>query len=283
MKRLSSRERMLAVLNHQEPDHVPLLFNPFGFKPPSHLQWSTAEERVKAWASLGVDDWLVVHAPSHTYHPDVKVRQWKETISGERWPCMIAEYDTPAGMLRQEVFETDDWMTSDWPSHGSSEISLLDDYNVPRYRSPTIETEADLEKLAYLLGPVSDEDITRFHKEAAGVGRRAAELGVLMIGYGPTGADTVQWLCGPEASILMAMDRPDLFDALMQVVQERDRLATKRRFHRRENLPEVETTLSGRVGRPGAGGQLRTCQLLHHHVHVAASHVRLGAVPGMLS
>jgi hypothetical protein len=274
---------MLAVLNHQEPDHVPLLFNPFGFKPPSHLQWSTAEERVKAWASLGVDDWLVVHAPSHTYHPDVKVRQWKETISGERWPCMIAEYDTPAGMLRQEVFETDDWMTSDWPSHGSSEISLLDDYNVPRYRSPTIETEADLEKLAYLLGPVSDEDITRFHKEAAGVGRRAAELGVLMIGYGPTGADTVQWLCGPEASILMAMDRPDLFDALMQVVQERDRLATKRRFHRRENLPEVETTLSGRVGRPGAGGQLRTCQLLHHHVHVAASHVRLGAVPGMLS
>ena len=96
----------------------------------------------------------------------------------------------------------------------------------PPYRRPTIETEADVEKLAYLLSPVPDENIARFREETAEVKRQADELGVLVAGYGPTGADTIQWLCGPEASILMAMDRPDLFDALMQIVQQRDRRAT---------------------------------------------------------
>jgi uroporphyrinogen-III decarboxylase len=140
---------------------------------------------------------------------------------------MVKEYETPAGILRQEVFETDDWMTSDWPSHESASIGLLDDYNVPRYRRPLIETEEDLEKLKYLFHPVSDEAISRFREETAALARQAAELGVLLVGHGPSGVDTILWLCGAEATVLMAMDRPEMFNALMDIIHERDRRNTE--------------------------------------------------------
>ena len=116
MKQVSSRERMLAALRYQEPDYVPLIFHSFGFQPPRHLKWSNQIEQAQSWLSIGVDAWLNVWPPM-AFHPDVKVRGWKEDLPGERWPCLVKQYETPAGILRQEVFETDVWFRSDWPSH----------------------------------------------------------------------------------------------------------------------------------------------------------------------
>ncbi len=217
----------MAVLRCQQPDHVPLLFSTFGFRPPPHLKWSNQIEEIQSWLSIGIDAWLSVPPPPMTFHPDVKVREWKETVPGERWPCMVKEYGTPAGVLRQEVFETDDWMTSDWPSHTSDSIQLQDDYNVPRYRRPLIETQEDLEKLRYLFHPLPDEAISRFREETEAFARQAARLGVLLVSCGAYGADMIQWLCGPEATVFMAMDRPEMFDALMDIIHEQDRRNTE--------------------------------------------------------
>jgi len=214
---------MMAVLRYQEPDYVPLLFSTFGFQPPPHLRWSNQIEEIQRWLSISVDAWLSIPSPPMTFHPDVKVREWKETVPGERWPCMVKEYDTPAGVLRQEVFETDDWINTDWPSHTSASLSLVDDYNVPRYRRPMIETEEDLEKLKYMFHPLPDEVILRFREETAASARQAAELGVLLVSCGAFGADMSLWLCGAEATVLMAMDRPEMFDALMDIIHEQDR------------------------------------------------------------
>ena len=143
---------MLAVLRRQEPDHVPLILNAFGFKP----WWTTRPlnsqvDMAEAFLELGLDAWLNVDIPL-AFHPDVTVRQRTETIPGEQWPCMVKEYQTPAGVLKQEVFLTDDWVSDQWPGHrgGEPTVNLFDDYNVPRYRRCPIQNQQDLEKLRYL-------------------------------------------------------------------------------------------------------------------------------------
>jgi uroporphyrinogen-III decarboxylase len=223
---MNSRERLLTVLRYQEPDHVPLVFNPFGFVPPPHLAWSNQFEEAQAWLSIGADAWLDV-APPIRYHPDVTTREWLETIPGERWPVMIKEYHTPAGVLRQEVYRTEDWVTEEWPQHkaGDEELRLLDDYSVARYRRAPIQDEQDVERLKYLFHPLSDEAIAEFREGAYAVARRAEELGVMVTGMGINGGDAACWLCGAQGMIDLALEQPELFDALLDVIYERDRHA----------------------------------------------------------
>jgi len=224
MARLSSRERMLSVLRYEEPDRVPLLLNTFGFQPPPPLGWSSQYEEARTWLSLGVDDWLDIWPP-HVFHPDVKVRQWEESRPGDPWPCMVKEYDTPAGVFRQEVYRTDDWVSPEWPTHRDEApgINLLDDYNVPRYRACPIESEQDLEKLRYLIRPVPDEAISGFQERADVVARQARELGVLLVGGASDGADAASWLCGHEPLLFMAMDRPGLFEEMLDIIHVREK------------------------------------------------------------
>ena len=221
MSPLSSRERMLAVLRYEEPDHVPLLFHPFGFQPPPHLAWTNQFEQAQRWLSIGIDAWLTT-SPPMPFHPDVKVHDWEETTPGERWPCLVRDYETPAGVLRQEVYRTDDWISPDWP-HRDEHVRLFDDHNVSRYRKALVETEEDLDKLPYLFHPPSDEAVSQFRDQAAAVARQAEELGVLLVGAGPTGIDAAIWLCGVEGAVLMAMDRPEMFQALLDIIHERDK------------------------------------------------------------
>lgn len=223
MPHLSSRERMLAALRCQQPDHVPLIFNVFGFQPPAHLAWTNQIEQAQRWLSLGVDATLQVSVP-HRFHPQVEVREWQEHTPGERWPLMVKEYHTPAGVLRQEVYRTGDWISSEWPAHSSLEegIELFDDYNVPRSHKFLIETEQDVEKLRYLLHPLSDEEIAHFHDAADALGRCAAELGILLEGNESKGTDALTWLCGVDGMLFMAVDRPELLAALLDVIQEWD-------------------------------------------------------------
>ena len=234
MTGLNSRERMLAALRYQEPDHVPLIFKVFGFQPPAHLSWSNQVEAAERWLSLGVDATLGVGStlgihPPPVFHPDVTVRQWEEDVPGERWPLMVKEYHTPAGVLRQEIYRTNDWVSDDWPGHhgGDESIQLFDDYNVPRSRRFLVETEEDLEKLKYLLCPPSDDDIARFREHATEVARQAERLGVLMEALGSGGTDIVTWLCGVEGMVFMAMDQPEMFEALLDIIQDWDRRTTE--------------------------------------------------------
>jgi len=224
MPRLSSRDRMLATLRYHEPDHVPLLFNSFGFRPPPGLRWSNAVEEAQVWLSLGADAWLSV-SPPHRLHPDVEVREREEAPKEARWPVLVKEYDTPVGTFRQEVYRTDDWGSPDWPTHTDAGrgVRLFDDYNVARYRRCPVEGEEDLEKLKYVLHPLSGAAISEFREHVAAVAGQAEELGVLLVGQGSSGTDAAIWLCGVESLLLMALERPDMFSALLDVIHEWDR------------------------------------------------------------
>lgn len=225
MKPLSSRERLLAVLRYQQPDYVPLLLHPFGWQPwwrprPCGDQIEMAE----AFLAFGLDAWLGV-GPPVVFHPAVKVHQRIERRAEDPWPCMVKEYDTPAGVFRQEVFLTDDWVTPEWPQHkhGEPEVELLDDYNVVRYRTCPIQTEQDLEKLKYLFMPLGDEHAGAFREHAEATARHARRLGVLLYGQASAGTDAAVWLCGVGPLLEMALDRPGMFEALLDVLQARSR------------------------------------------------------------
>jgi len=231
MSKLSSKERLLSTIRYDVTDHVPLIFRTFGVNPPPDLAWSNQYKEAQTWLSLGTDAWLEVSLPQ-TFHPDVTVREWEEVIPGERWALMVKAYDTPAGVLRQEVYRTDDWVSPDWPMHksagdgiqlsGGGGIQLFDDYNVPRSRKHAIETEDDMQKLRYLLHPPSDETIARFQEKVDAVAQQADELGVPIVGWGSSGTDAVTWLCGVEGMVLMALDQPDAFNELLDIVHAWD-------------------------------------------------------------
>jgi hypothetical protein len=223
MRKMSSRERLLTAMRYGEPDHVPLVFNVFGFKPPARLAWSNQYEEAERWLSLDVDATLKVHLPL-TFHPDVKVCSWEEHIPGERWPLMVKEYETPAGPIRQEVFRTEDWVSAEWPSHRqSAEVQLVDDYNVVRSRRFPVENEADVERIRYLLWPPTDEAIGTFRQQAAEVSRQAQRLGVLVESTVSMGTDMATWLCGVKGMVYMALDKPDLFEELLDIIHQRDK------------------------------------------------------------
>ena len=181
MPQMTSRERLMSAMRYQEPDHVPLLFNVFGFQPPEGLAWSNEYEEAQRWLSLGVDATLR-HDAQTGFHPDVQVCSWEEQVPGEQWPLMVKEYQTPAGPIRQEVFRTEDWISPEWPAHknGSREVQLTDDYNVVRSRRFPVETEEDVERIRYLLWPPTGEAIARYRERALEVSRQAQELGVLV-------------------------------------------------------------------------------------------------------
>jgi hypothetical protein len=226
---LTSRERMLAVLHHEQPDHVPLIFNTFGFRPPAELAWTDQYEEAQSWLSLGVDAWLRMPLPLDqgraAFHPDVQVREWVENPPDARWPVMVKEYQTPAGALRQEVYRTEDWVSPDWPMHKGEHqgVDLLDDYNVVRSRRFLIQGEEDLPKLAYLLCSPPDDVISRWREQAAYIGRRAQEMGVMTVSWEPAGADMLTWLCGVDGMLWMALERPDLLSALLEMLHAWDR------------------------------------------------------------
>ena len=127
---MTSRERILAALNGEPPDHTPLTTWCFGLSAPTHLKWerdgqardywyslrmehlhtttvpwTLADDfrRVQAWASLGVDDLLDVSIPWGT---DPEATYTDSVIpAGQEGPyaVLVREYQTPAGPLRHAV------------------------------------------------------------------------------------------------------------------------------------------------------------------------------------
>jgi len=218
---------MLAVLQHEEPDHVPLFFNCFGFRPPPRMRWSNDNEEARAWLSIGLDAWLWTGVPLR-HHPDVTVREWTETIEGEQHPVMVKEYQTPSGPFRQEIYRSDDWVSDDWPGHKSGGgISLFDDYNAVRNRRPPVTSEKGVERLAYLLQTPEGRDLDAFRERTKTLARQAREMGVLLVGQGSCSADALIQLCGAPAMLLMALDEPDLFHRLLDVVHAWDCRSTE--------------------------------------------------------
>ncbi len=223
---MTSRQRMLAALACQEPDHVPcsfMLFKGLHERSSSYLDFVQkqldmgldAYVQLPARAPRVVNDHYNLHGlPVHP-DPRVSIREWKISIAGEH-PILVKEYHTPAGVLRAEVRKTPDWR---WGDH----VPFLDDYIEPRSRKFLVESMADLEALRYLLVPPTPEEAACFREEAQPCLDLASEKGLLVAGGWGVGADTLGWLTGLMNGILLTRRQPELITALLGMVAEWNR------------------------------------------------------------
>ena len=124
---MSSRERMLAALNCEKPDHVPMAFMIFGalnqrLDKPRRGGDRTAV--IEAQIELGLDTIvdLTMFSPhveeiGHSDAPGLPVRfgervktlKWARTPEGRRCPSLHKENVTASGVLSVVVGQTEDW------------------------------------------------------------------------------------------------------------------------------------------------------------------------------
>jgi len=224
---MTSRERMLAALNCQQPDRVPCSFMLYNAL---RDRCQSFEEFIERQIDLGLDTVLQipprppVYANDHynlhglpvSYDPRVTIEEWIEQRIGAPWPILVKEYHTPGGVLRSEVRQTADWP---WHNH----VPFLDDYLVPRSLEFPVTRPEHLEALRYLLVPSTAADIAAFQTEAQPLLDLARQRGLLIAGGWGVGADLAGWIHGLEGMILTTYDRPDFMADLLNLIGEWNR------------------------------------------------------------
>jgi hypothetical protein len=225
--RISSKERLLAAINHSSVDYPPFYqkFWQRGCLSNPSEGWKDQFERVKKTTRLGLEDTVGFSIP-RAFSPEVKILRRKETIPGESNAFLFQEYQTPKGTLKQIVRQTEDW------PHGDN-IPIFNDYVVPRTRSKKylIETEDDVEAISCLFSVLGTDQRRKFEDHANQVKQFARENNVL-IESGATFssqwvdgdsiflADALPWLCGVENALVLARKTPDLIHRLLDVILE---------------------------------------------------------------
>jgi len=224
---LTSRDRLLLAINHEEPDHIPLYLKWWErpFLADRGQGWVDQYERVDRMLDLGLDDTVGFDVP-RPIAPDVRVRVWKEKPAGEAFPLLFKEYETPKGTLRQVVRRT-----ADWP-HGD-DIPLFSDFLAPSSRSVKylIQEVEDIDALSCLFRDLNEGEVEAFRSGAERV-REFAEKRQVLVECGMFseagresaifGADALPWLCGFENFMRKAFREPDFIDRLLGIVHEWD-------------------------------------------------------------
>jgi len=235
---MDSRTRLLAAIKGK-PDHVPLYCWMFGFSPPESLRWGknwytmrlehihtlpypwSIEDdfrRVDKLLSIGLDDILDVSVP-WSVHPDVKIKDDKT-----HYPVLVREYETPAGKLRHAVRKTEDpedgWVIQ--PDY----VPLFEDYNIPRAVEHAFSDTDDIDKLRYLLCEPTKQQMRDFSERMSLIKDFSHRRGVMAQGWSAFGMDGIVWLTGVGKAISMAMEEPDVFQRLVDLMYDFDRLRT---------------------------------------------------------
>jgi len=201
---ISSRERMLAALQCEQPDHVPM--SPYIAQGPwrrEPLYWRNQFQRAEVMLDMGLDPTIDIWLPDPQLHPDVEIETWREQKNGKTY--LTKEYHTPAGVLRQTVHETDDWCH---PDHGPWQptifgiehrngfgVDLFDDYNVSRRTEPWVKGPEDLDKLRYIIRPVSGWQLDEWRMDVERALDFARDHHLMTYVRRSIVGDAFQWFC----------------------------------------------------------------------------------------
>lgn len=224
---ISSRDRMLAALNCETPDHPPCSFMLFGAL---HQSSASYLEFIKHQLNVGLDafvelpprppnvrnDHYNLHGLPVSYHPEVREETSVSTPVGGAAPLLRKIYHTPAGDLTAEVRQTDDWR---WGDH----IPFLDDYLIPRSIKFIVEGPQDLPAFQYLLISPTEAEVAEFKAESASYLDFAKEHGLLVAGGWGVGADMIGWVHGLNTLVYDIYDRPEFVRDLLGMIAEWNR------------------------------------------------------------
>ncbi len=226
-KTLSSRDRMLAALSCQTPDHPPCSFMIFGAL---HQRADSYLDFVERQLALGLDAFVMLpprpplvqndhynlHGLPVSFHPDVQIEESIAIPAGAAEPLMTKVYHTPAGDLTTLVRQTEDWR---WGNH----VPFLDDYLIPRSKKFIVEGPDDLPAFQYLLIPPTEEEVTAFKTESVPVIEFAGKHGLLIAGGWGVGADMIGWVHGLNSLVYDVYDRPDFIRDLLGMIADWNR------------------------------------------------------------
>jgi hypothetical protein len=218
----NSRHRMLAALACQEPDFPPcsfMLFNGLKERSTSYLDFIQRQldlgldacVQLPPRPPLVVSDTYNLHGLPVSFHPEVTLQESKTRYPGSPYPLLVKEYHTPAGVLRTEVNQDEEWPYGD-------HVPFLDDYLETRSRRFLVEGLGDLPALRYLLQPPSQAEIAEFFATSAPLLEFARQRQLLVTGGWGVGADMVGWLYGLENMILASYEQPDFLRELLGLI-----------------------------------------------------------------
>ena len=207
---MTSRERTLAAIAHEQADRVPIHFRQIvSF---NHL-WADDHERVDTLLGMGADACVRIGI-GPCVHEDVRIRDWFDDASDPDYRLACREYETPAGTLRTVMRCTKDC------SYAGG-VPLASDHNISRGVEHLVKSREDLPKLKYLLQRPGKEDIAAFRRGAVIEKRFADQRGIVLVGDGGPGGDLAFWLCG-ENIYYLQQDDPDFVRELLSTIYSVD-------------------------------------------------------------
>jgi len=221
---MTSKERMLGTINYSKVDYIPcefMLF--FNLTNKFKGQDKAIEEELK----MGLDAVVNVGTLEHSFHPDTKYSEWIEKKDGNKY--FYRKLETPEGPLTQKVIQRNNWPTEDF-------FPIFDDYIIPRAEEVFLNAEKDLDKLKYLLGPFSEENIEKLKNRAMEAKKIADKHGLLQIAgemcrnlfneenYSLiSGADIMSWLSGFEDIMTLSLTKPEIVKEYVRIISEWNR------------------------------------------------------------
>jgi hypothetical protein len=252
---MTSKERILCVLNGETPDHIPLTTWCFGFQPPEHLSWKNNGNKINywytkrlehihtlpqewslkddfkralAWQSLEVDDVLEVSVP-WSLSPEVT---WKDSVipagskeGDEQYPVMVREYDTPLGKIHHAVKQTGK-EPDGWPVQ-PKKVPVIEDYNIPRATKHLVCKTLEIDKLKYLYCPPDAKQKKWFDQRMVSVKKFSEEHGLFVQAWTAFGMDAVVWFTGVDGAVTMSMLEPVAFQKLINIIEATDYARTE--------------------------------------------------------
>ena len=228
---MNSKERTLAALRCEEPDHVPLCLDMH----PSYRTGPLANARTQfdvldVLAPLGLDQTVDLWMPIQAPHPDVTVTYERRRDPDGDGYVRCKRYETPAGRLQQVVRETEDWNS---PEHGlfsrstcgdraarTGDLEMLDDYNAPRSKEFLIKSEEDLDRMAYLFQPLTGDALAAWREEALFAKAEAEKRGLAIHARRTFAGSAVLWLCDPQDFLCSIASDPGYVARFLRIIQD---------------------------------------------------------------
>jgi len=208
-KSLSSKERLLLTMEYKETDYLPCCFMMFhGLRDRKPGDWRAF---IDDQLALGLDTIAELPELPFAFHPDVKIREWKEAVPDCDYPVMNKEYETPAGTLLTRVKQTGDW------PHGDH-IEFYDDHNVPRSLRYHVNGLPDLKSFRYMMLPPTADQIRDYREGCAEVKKYAAEKGVLVRGVRGVLIDAAIRFAGVENLVFAAIEEPGYLEEYLGII-----------------------------------------------------------------
>lgn len=226
----SSRERYLTTFKHQEPDRVPIFLD---LHPPffgsNEVKFYNSFERAHLFLKMGCDPMVNIWLPDAAPHPDVTVKTWREKKDdGEIY--LGKEFNTPKGVLRQVVHETEDWCDSthgDWVQRTLGTtlreeygIHVFDDWNISRRTEPWIKGPGDLPALRYLLQKPAAWQLDEWLFDAQRAVEFAEKNQLLTMVRRTIVCDAFQWFCDIPWFMIQLYDCPEFVEEFFSIFEE---------------------------------------------------------------